>query len=155
MIEPGPKNGYLYEHAELLIASYRRITGRELVEQQVSREETARALFDAPYGVVSHGTGDDPVFNYGNRTALELFEMNWRDFIALPSRESSEAVNRAERRKLLDRVGQFGFVDGYRGVRISSAGRRFRIEDSTVWNVVDESDVYRGQAAVFFRWSSC
>lgn len=153
MIEPGLKNGYLCEHAELLIASYRRITGRDLVEQQVSREATARALFAAPYGVVSHGIGEDPVFNYGNLAALALFEMNWQDFIALPSRESSEAVNRVERQKLLDRVSQFGFVDGYRGVRISSTGRRFRIEDTTVWNVVDESNVYRGQAAVFFRWS--
>jgi hypothetical protein len=153
LIEPGPRNAYLCGHAELLIASYRRMTGKELVDRQGSREETARALFEAPYGVVSHGTGEDPVFNYGNRTALDLFEMSWRDFMALPSRESSEAVNRAERQKLLDRVGQFGFVDGYRGVRISSTGRRFRIEDTTVWNVVDERSVYRGQAAVFFRWS--
>lgn len=153
MIEPGPENDYLCGHAELLISSYRRMTGRELVEGKGSREETARALFEAPYGVVSHGIGEDPVFNYGNRAALALFEMSWRDFIALPSRESSEAVNRVERKKLLDRVSQFGFVDGYRGVRISSTGRRFRIEDTTVWNVVDESNVYRGQAAVFFRWS--
>jgi hypothetical protein len=93
------------------------------------------------------------VFNYGNRAALELFEMSWRDFVALPSRESAEPVNREERRKLLDRVSSHGFVDDYRGVRISSTGRRFRIEEATVWNVLDESNVYRGQAAVIFRWS--
>lgn len=153
MSEPCPENAYLCDHAELLIAGYRRITGRELVERKGSREDVARALYEAPYGVVSHGPGDDPVFNYGNRTALRLFEMCWRDFIALPSRESAEAVNRAERQKLLGRVSQSGFVDDYQGVRISSTGRRFRIEEATVWNVVDESDVYHGQAAVFFRWS--
>lgn len=153
MIEPGPENAYLYEHAELLISSYLRVTGRELVVQKGSREEMARALYEAPYGVVSHGTGDDPVFNYGNRTALRLFEMSWQDFVALPSRKSAEAVNRVERQKLLDRVNKFGFVDGYQGARISSSGRRFRIEDTTVWNVTDGSGVHYGQAAVFFRWS--
>lgn len=153
MNKPGPENAYLRGHAELLISSYRRITGRELVAQKGTREETARALYEAPYGVVSHDTRDDPVFNYGNRTALGLFEMSWRDFVVLPSLESAEAVNRAERQKLLDRVSLSGFVDDYRGVRISSTGRRFRIEEATVWNVVDERSVYHGQAAVFFRWS--
>ncbi|HEX7027159.1 MAG TPA: MEKHLA domain-containing protein [Gammaproteobacteria bacterium] len=154
MTEPGPENDYLGEHAELLISSYRRIVGRELVAEKGSREKMARVLYEAPYGVVSHGAGDDPVFNYGNRTALKLFEMRWRDFVKLPSRESAEVVNREMRQKLLERVNQFGFVDGYQGVRISSSGRRFRIEDTTVWNVVDESGLYRGQAAVFFRWSA-
>lgn len=154
MTEPGPDNTWLSEHAELLIASYFRVTGRELVEQKGTREELARALYEAPYGVVSHGVSEDPVFNYGNRTALGLFEMSWREFVKLPSRESAEALNREARQKLLERVNEFGFVDGYRGVRISSTGRRFRIEGTTVWNVVDENNVYRGQAAVFYRWSA-
>jgi hypothetical protein len=153
MTEPGPENAWLYEHAELLISSYHRITGKALVERKGTSEETARALYEAPFGVVSHGLGEVPVFNYGNRLALKLFEMSWRDFIALPSRKSAEAVNQAERQKLLDRVSQFGFVDDYRGVRISATGRRFRIEQATVWNVIDENNVYHGQAAVIFRWS--
>jgi hypothetical protein len=152
--EPGPENAFLCEHAELLISSYRRITGKELVEHKSSPEAMARALYEASFGVVSHGLGEDPVFNYGNRAALELFEMSWRDFVALPSRKSAEAVNRAERQKLLERVSQFGFVDDYRGVRISATGRRFRIEEATVWNVVDARNVYHGQAAVIFRWSA-
>lgn len=154
MTEPGPENAWLYEHAELLITSYRRITGRDLVEQKGSRTEIARSLYEAPYGVVSHGLGEDPMFNYGNRKALELFEMIWRDFVALPSRESAEPAGRAEREKLLDRVSRYGFVDDCRGVRISSTGRRFRIEEATVWNVVDDSNAYRGQAAVIYRWSA-
>jgi hypothetical protein len=153
MTESGLENAFLYEHTELLISSYRRITGKELVEGRGSGEGMARALFEAPFGVVSHGLGNDPVFNYGNRAALELFEMNWLDFVALPSRESAEAVNQIERQKLLDRVSQYGFVDDYQGVRISATGRRFRIEQATVWNVVDENNVYHGQAAVIFRWS--
>ncbi|HEX5055106.1 MAG TPA: MEKHLA domain-containing protein [Gammaproteobacteria bacterium] len=152
--EPGPENAFLCEHAELLISSYQRITGRELIEQKCSREENAQALYEAPFGVVSHGLGDDPIFNYGNRTALRLFEMNWANFVALPSRRSAEAASWTERQKLLDRVSEFGFVDGYQGVRISATGKRFRIEQTTIWNVLDEKNVYRGQAALIFRWSA-
>jgi hypothetical protein len=79
--------------------------------------------------------------------------MSWRDFVALPSRKSAEAIDRAERQKLLDSVSKYGFVDDYQGVRISATGRRFRIERATVWNVVDSSKVYNGQAAVILHWS--
>jgi hypothetical protein len=154
LTEPGPENAYLSEHAELLISSYRRLTGKDLVEGEGSGAEMARVLYEAPYGVVSHGMEEDPIFNYGNRAALGLFEYDWQDFIVLPSRKSAEAVNRAEREKLLERVSQYGFVDDYQGVRISATGKRFRIEQATVWNVVDEANVHRGQAAVIFSWSA-
>jgi hypothetical protein len=153
LTEPGPENAYLCDHAVLLISSYHRIIGKELVGWKDSSEQLSRELYEAPFGVVSHGLGDDPVFNYGNRAALKLFEMSWPDFVELPSRKSAEAITQAERKKLLDRVSQYGFVDDYQGVRISAGGKRFRIERATVWNVVDENNVYHGQAAVIFRWS--
>jgi hypothetical protein len=31
--------------------------------------------FEAPIAVMSHGTAKEPIFNYANRTALNLFEM--------------------------------------------------------------------------------
>ena len=153
MNEPGEENGYLYDHAELLIASYRRLTGNELVAQGLAGVEKSRALYEAPYGVVSHNTADDPVFNYGNRTALRLFQMDWSGFTRLPSRKSAEPVNRAERERLLARVTKDGFIDDYRGIRISAAGVRFLIEDATVWNLLNDKGVYCGQAAVFYRWT--
>lgn len=152
MNEPGPENCYLCEHAELLINSYHRLTGKELVEQGVTGADRYRALYEAPYALVSHNTDDNPVFNYGNRTALRLFEMDWPRFTSLPSRQSAEAVNRAERQRLLERVTKNGFIDDYRGIRISSTGSRFRIEAATVWNLADENDIYCGQAAVFYKW---
>lgn len=153
MNEPGPDNQYLAEHAALLITSYQQLTGKELVKSVPIGQNLARALFEAPYGVVSHDTSADPVFNYGNRKALELFELDWSTFTRLPSRKSAEPVNRAERERLLARVTRNGFIDDYSGIRISSTGRRFRIEDATVWNTIDEEGVYCGQAAVFHRWS--
>ena len=114
--------------------------------------DPVRALNEAPFGIVSHGTENDPVFNYANRTALSLFEMNWETFTQLPSHKSAEPVNREERQRLLDQVSKKGYIDHYQGVRISSTGKRFRIEDAIVWNLIDSMGVYRGQAALFRRW---
>lgn len=154
MNEPAQENNYLGKHAALLISTYRRLTGKDLVEKGLSGVEMFRALYDAPYAVVSHGIEGDPVFNYGNRTALRLFEMTWPEFIALPSRKSAEPENRDERERLLARVTRDGFIDDYRGIRISSTGLRFWIEDATVWNLIDAEGVYYGQAAVFERWTA-
>ena len=153
MKRPCRENCYLNEHGELLISNYHRFTGKNLVERKQSREEMYRLLYEAPFGVVSHGTEDDPIFNYGNLTAQKLFQMSWSDLTQLPSRESAAPINQADRERLLARVGEDGFVDGYRGVRISSTGARFWIEDTTIWNLIDEVGVYRGQAAVFYSWS--
>jgi hypothetical protein len=49
-------------------------------------------------------------------------------------------------------VREHGFVDDYSGIRISKNGRRFRIRQATVWNLVDASGAFAGQAATFGRW---
>lgn len=151
--EPCPENLYLGEHADLLISSYQHWTGKELVRQGSTAVDRYHAMYLAPYGVVSHDTQADPVFNYGNQTALRLFDMDWSAFTRLPSRKSAEPVNRAERDRLMQRVTREGYIDDYRGVRISSTGERFMLEDATVWNIIDNQGVYHGQAAVFFRWT--
>lgn len=153
ILEPSPENAYLEKHAELLISSYQRLTGKDLVRPEGASRDRYRALFEAPYCVVSHNTADEPIFNYGNQAALSAFEMCWSDFTCLASRQSAEPVNRAERERLLARVTVDGYIDDYRGVRISSTGKRFLIEKSTVWNLVDAEGVYRGQAAVLYEWS--
>jgi MEKHLA domain-containing protein len=144
--QPSPENNYQELQARLLASSYHRLTGRLLF----GVEESPRALFEAPFGLVSHNTAPVPVFNYGNQTALAAFEMSWPEFIRLASRDSAETVNQQERELLMRKVREDGFVDNYRGIRISSSGRRFWIERATIWNVVDELGVYRGQAAIFY-----
>lgn len=118
----------------------------------LSSAALGRALFEAPFALVSHGLESDPVFNYGNLTALRLFEMTWEEFTRLPSRMSAEPVHRDERQRLMDEVTRNGFIADYRGVRISKLGRRFYIEQATVWNLVDEAGVLKGQAAAFADW---
>lgn len=151
--KPGPENQYLSKHVELLISSYLHWTGKELIKAQPNDNTIYQALYRAPYGIVSHNTEQDPIFNYGNLTALKVFEMDWFTFTQFPSRKSAERVNQAEREQLMNRVSKNGFIDDYHGIRISSTGKRFIIENATVWNVIDKKGVYYGQAAVFYRCS--
>jgi hypothetical protein len=149
---PDEANSFLAEHAGLLMNSYRQWTGRDLVDPGLSMAEQARALYEAPFVVASHGTGDDPVFNYANRAALTLFETGWPDFVSMPSRLSAESMERAQRAQLLGSVSRRGFIDDYSGIRISTTGRRFRIRDATVWNLVDAHGAPAGQAVMFRNW---
>jgi hypothetical protein len=102
--------------------------------------------------LVSHGTEADPVLWYGNRKALDLWEMDWPAFTATPSRFTAEAPLREERARLMAAVTARGFIDDYAGIRITRTGRRFRIHRATVWNVVDDSGAAAGQAATFSDW---
>lgn len=151
---PSQENQYLCSHTELLRSSFRRWLGEELLagSEECSTDEFASTLFHAAAVVVSHGAQSDPTFNYGNAAALALFEMNWADFVQLPSRKSAEPMNREERNRLLVAVAEHNFIDDYSGVRISSSGRRFFIPQAVVWNLVDATGTYRGQAATFSEW---
>ena len=133
---------------ELIATSYRRLTGRDLVPPA---SDLVQSLWAAPRAIIAHGTGADPIFFFGNCAALARFEMTPAAFTAMPSRLSAEPVLRAERRALLDRVTQGGFIDDYSGIRISATGCRFRIEGATVWNLVDGDGRVQGQAATFER----
>lgn len=139
--------------SQLLLDSFRQWTGRDLVERAGSLQDQARTLFAAPFAVVSHGTESDPVLNYGNGSALELWEATWEQFTRTPSRLTAEPVNRAERERMLARAVERGFVDDYRGVRISLTGRRFLVQDALVWNVIGPENRRLGQAATFSRWT--
>ncbi len=154
--EPGPQNGYHTAHVERLLTSFRRLLGRDLIDPSLSQVERARQLFEAPFAVVSHNApsvpGEEPVFNYGNRIALELFAMSWERFIQLPSRLSAEPLHQAERARLFERVRSHGYIDDYRGIRIASTGRRFKIENAIVWTLYDETGQRYGEAAMFAEW---
>ena len=139
-------------HAQLLLDSYRRWTGRDLVDPGLSAAERARALYEAPFVVAAHGTGEDPVFNYANRAALALFETDWSGFTAMPSRLSAGPMEQEERARMLERVRRDGFMDDYGGVRVTASGRRFRLRGATLWNVVDAGGAPAGQAVTFRDW---
>jgi hypothetical protein len=53
---------------------------------------------------------------------------------------------------MLVRARKQGFIDDYKGVRISGTGKRFLVEQAIVWNVVGAEGEPLGQAATFSKW---
>jgi hypothetical protein len=54
---------------------------------------------------------------------------------------------------MLEQARVRGYLDTYRGVRISRSGRRFLVEGAVIWNVLDARLQQIGQAATFARWT--
>lgn len=111
----------------------------------------ADGLYVYPAVVLCHDASADPCFVFANLAAQRLWERSWEDFIGWPSRFTAPPEQRAERAQALA-SGQV--VRGYSGVRVSASGRLFRIRDATVWPVLDDSGVVRGQAATFSQVES-
>jgi hypothetical protein len=134
----------------VIAGSFARLAGRPLVEPAPGGLE--QAMWRAPHAIVAHGTEAEPLFFYGNRTALELFAMSAAEFVGLPSHRSAEPALREARARMLAGLDKSGIVEGYSGVRIAADGRRFMISEAVVWNLVDESGTRHGQAATFADW---
>lgn len=137
--------------AHVLDAFERRL-GRSLIPRAGSAEADARALFEAAFPVLAHGTEADPILDYGNRLALALWEMDWPRFTATPSRQTAEPDAREAREKVLNTAAQQGYVEHYSGVRVSASGKRFRVEELVLWQVTDATGRPAGLAAMFPRW---
>ncbi len=141
--------------AQILLDSYAHWLRDELLPRSGDPVEDARRLFHADRIVVSHGTEFNPLLNYGNLAALELWEMDVATFTSTPSRQTTEPGHRDERERLLQRTARRGYVDDYQGIRISKSGRRFKIDRALVWNLLDfsgEVPIGCGQAATFSEW---
>jgi hypothetical protein len=134
---------------DLLTGSHARLVGAPLAPPSA---DPAWLYHHAPFAVLAHSTAADPIFIYANQAAQACFEYHWDEFTTLPSRLSAEAPNRTERQALLDAVARHGFMSGYRGERIAKSGRRFWIEQGTVWQLTDRDGVTHGQAATFASW---
>jgi hypothetical protein len=149
----------IIQHTQRLCASYQHWAQVSLLTLNpstlnpgLSPEELSCQLFAAPFVLLSHGGETDPILNYGNRTALELWDYDWDAFTRLPSRLTAEPQVRAERAELLAAAAARGMITGYRGVRVTRTGRRFWIEDAMIWDVLDAQGRKVGQAARFDRW---
>jgi hypothetical protein len=127
-----------------LLESYHRFTHRSLA--------SPHELYDAPFVVLAHGPEVPPILWYGNAKALELWEMDFADFTRMQSYKTAEPELREARDRLLREVQLQGYSAGYRGIRISRTGRRFEIDQATVWNIIDGAGQNLGQAATFDRW---
>lgn len=148
---PALSNQYLIHHAADLQRSFQQQLKRGLLPQ-TEPEDFAKALFHARLAVLSHNNDADPLFNYANLKALELFGYAWSELVGLPSRLSAEADNWQKRGQILAKVAEKGFVEHYQGVRISKNGDKFLIKNTIIWNVYDTGNRLTGQAACFDDW---
>ncbi len=138
---------------QLILNSYEQLLGKQLIPRNGNKIDESQTLFLASFVVVSHGTETPPIFNYANLTAQNLWEMNWEQITQLPSRESAIPDVREVREKMLQEVKDKGYIENFQGIRISKSGKLFRIENVTVWNVIDNENNYCGQAATYPQWT--
>ena len=62
-------------------------------------------------------------------------------------------MHRDERAEMLATTQRQGYIDNYAGIRISSTGKRFKIDQALVWNLIDDYGNPVGQAATFSDWT--
>ncbi|MDM9381334.1 MEKHLA domain-containing protein [Chlorogloeopsis sp. ULAP01] len=147
---PWQQEAVIY-HSQRLLKSFHYWLGYSLLDVNGSPEKIAQALFQAPFVLASHDTQADPILNYGNCKALELWELSWEEFTRMPSRRTAQQMLQQERgRRLTDTVTR-GYSK-FPAIRITSTGKRFQIEEVILWNVLDEDERYCGQAAMFSNY---
>ncbi len=137
---------------QYLLDSYVHWVKHELIQRNGTPLEQAERLFNSAFVVASHGVENDPLLNYGNQAALNLWAMDWQQFTQIPSRLTAEPVNREERARMLEQAGTQGYISDYRGVRISSTGKRFLVDQAIIWNIHKPDGTTIGQGATFSSW---
>ncbi|MEB3341686.1 MEKHLA domain-containing protein [Okeania sp.] len=146
------KQETIIRHTQRLLLSYKYWTGKSLLDTDGTPELIAQALWEAPFIVFSHGMESDPIYNYGNRKALDLWEVDWEQLTQMPSRYSAEPMEQEERVRVLNEVTSNGYISNVGGVRVSRSGKRIRVSNFTIWNLLDENQQKCGQAATFNEW---
>ena len=88
------KTTKVIDWSQCLLNSYQKLLQRQLIARTNSPEEESERLFLAPFVVASHGIEPDPIYNYGNKVLLELWERDWQQLTSMPSRLSAEEILR-------------------------------------------------------------
>lgn len=150
------QNESIIHLSQIIIQSFRERLGRPLnnLPEQATGQQLAQALYEAPFVILAHDGATDPCFTYANLTAQQLWELEWDEFIGMPSRYSAEPDLREVRAAMLERVQRDGYIDDYRGIRISKTGQRFELGKTVVWNLQDTEGAACGQAATFSEWTT-
>ena len=138
----------LINHVKNVLDSFEKLTGKKIIKRS-SPVIDYKKIENGKFVLVSHNTEKDPILNYGNAFALNLWEMDWNSFITTPSRKTAEEDKREKRKEMLEIVTQQGYYDNYEGIRISSLGKRFLIKDAIIWCVFNENGKKIGHAAFF------
>ncbi len=104
---------------------------------------------ECPLPIASHDING--IFNYLNKAALSLFNVSIEEVIGKPTTMTAPDSEQKERNRLLKQVNSEGFINNYKGIRVTSDGKLFQIEDATIWNVIDEKSHKIGQAVIIYK----
>lgn len=147
---PDASNQYCREHVSILLSNLKRWAGFDLAQEyNISDEELGKGIFKATFCLLSSDLSADPVLNYGNQTALDLWEMTWDELTSTLSRDTAQPDRQSDRDELMRKVNEKNFVSGYSGMRVSKSGREFMIKNVTIWNLFDDNGKTYGRAAWF------
>jgi len=144
MLEPSCENQFLSAHCQLLLTSFQRLLERPLLARASTKD-----LYHAKFPILSHNTAADPILTYGNLAAQNLWEMQWEELTALPSRLTAEPAHRDTRDAMFAEMRSKGFIENYSGVRISASGMRFEIRNAVIWSLLNSQGKKVGEAATF------
>jgi len=142
---PGEANAYHDAHIKRVAASFARVTGAPLFESGLS----GQGAWFGDFALLTHRGDDQATLNYGNAFALGLWQCSWEEFTAMPSAATAPPEDHGARDILMRTVARDNFVRGYSGRRISRKGRLFRIEDVTIWQLLDDDGGSFGVGAFF------
>lgn len=148
-----PKSVEWIELSMRILDSFEYHLRRPFMNRSGTPEQQADRLFSSSAVVVAHGTEDDPILCYANQAAIDLWETDLESLLAMPSRKTAEPIEQADRANMLRRGLEKGYIDDYKGVRITATGKRFHIENAVIWNLLDDLGTVVGQAASFHKWT--
>lgn len=144
---------YYERQAQLILKNFERCFQRTWNDVCSNDPNIVEKVFFNAAILLSSDVQEDPLLNFANEAALKLWEIDWQTLCKTPGRKTAEPMEREARQAFLDAVRSQGYVENYSGIRISSTGKRFRIEKALVWNLLDENGAYLGQAATFSAWT--
>jgi hypothetical protein len=147
---PNASNNFCQDHVTILLENLTRWTRIDLAKEYgISDQDFGKGIFEASFCLLSSDLSNDPILNYGNQTALDLWEMSWEELTSTRSRDTAKPDRQSDRDELMERVNEKNFVTGYNGMRISKSGKEFLIKDVTIWNLFDSDGKPYGRAAWF------
>ena len=148
MSAPSAANAWQGAHVARVVAAFARVTGGDLVaEAGLDPAALGRSAWEGNFALLTHDT--NAILTYGNRFALDLWEMDWETLVRTPSRETAPEEDRAARAQIMAAVDRDGFTRSYTGRRVSRSGKFFRIENATVFTLRDEEGAGFGTGAFF------
>jgi hypothetical protein len=145
---PAPGNNYQADHVARIAAAFARVTGGDLIaEAGLDPAALGRSAWEGRFALLTHDA--NAILTYGNRFALDLWEMDWETLVRTPSRETAPEEDRAARAVIMAAVARDGFTRAYTGRRVSRSGKFFLIENAAVFTLRDEKGAGFGTGAFF------